>query len=62
MDWNTGFDHLPIIGPDRFSNFKGMNVKVGFAADLITPNLMATLEFAVNQNVPEFEILDKNDR
>jgi hypothetical protein len=62
LDWNAGFDHSPIIGSDRFSNFIGMNVEVGLAADLITSDMMAMLIFAVNQNVPEFEIFDKNDR
>jgi hypothetical protein len=37
LDWNAGFDHLPIIGSDRFGNFIGMNVEVGFAADLVAP-------------------------
>jgi hypothetical protein len=48
VDWNAGFDHLPIIGSDRFGNFRGMNVKVGFAANLVTLNLMPAFKFAIH--------------
>ena len=35
-------------GSDRFGNFIGMNVKVGFAAKLVTLNLMPVFKFAIH--------------
>ncbi len=60
LDRHASFDYLPVIVTNRFGNLWRMNIKVGFAADLITSNKMATLVFAVNQKVPKVKVLDEN--
>lgn len=55
------FDHITVVGPERFGNVMGINVKVGLAADLVTLNTKSTLVLVVNQYVSKFEILDEDD-
>ena len=61
LDRHASFDYLPVIVTNRFGNLWRMNIEVGFAADLVASNTMATLIFAVNQKVTKVKILNEND-
>jgi len=60
LDRHASFDYLPVIVTNRSGDITGQNIEVGFAADLVASNTMATLIFAVNQKVTKVKILDVN--
>jgi hypothetical protein len=53
MDWNAGFDRPAVVCTHRFGYFWRMNVKVGFAADLIAPNLDSDVRSAPVANAKD---------
>jgi len=48
LDGRARFDHMPIVRPYRFGNIMRMDVKVGFAADLVTLNTKSAFKFVVD--------------
>src|SRR5258705_7168768 len=61
LDRLAGFNHPSVVRAHRFGDHRRMNLKVGFAADLVALNLMEAFKIAVDPEVTKVDVLYEND-